>query len=117
MQLIVLVLNRSELLHKVLKALYDSGVSGATVIESRGMGRTLSDEIPIFGGLKRLLNGYGPVNETVFSVVEDEKVEEAIKAIESVVGDLHAPGTGVLFTVRVDRAIGLPRRGPELKST
>jgi hypothetical protein len=44
----------------------------------------------------------------VFSVIETkEKLDAAIAMICEKCGDLDDPGTGILFTVPVSRAIGL----------
>lgn len=107
MHVLVLVLNKKEHVKPVLKALFDCGVSGATMVQSTGMGRTLADEIPVFGGLRRALNGGAVGNSTIFSVIRDEKtLNEAVDRITAIVGDFRDPGSGILFTVPVDKAIG-----------
>lgn len=111
MHVLFLVLNKKEQVKPVLRALMNSGVSGATLMQSTGMGRTLADEIPVFGGLRQALNGDTVGNTTIFSVIEDERVlETAIRRITEIVGDLEKPGTGILFTVPVDRVIGSRRK-------
>ncbi|MGE5484196.1 MAG: P-II family nitrogen regulator [Ignavibacteriales bacterium] len=107
MELLVLVLNKKEHVRTVLKALLRLGVSGATVFPSTGMGRTLADEVPLFGGLRRALDGETVDNTTIFSVIEDESVvANVIQSMPDLVGDLRKPGTGILFTVPVTRVIG-----------
>lgn len=111
MHVLFLVLNKKEQVKPVLRALMDSGVSGATIMQSTGMGRTLAEEIPVFGGLRQALNGDTVGNSTIFSVIEDGRVlETAIERITEIVGDLEKPGTGILFTVPVDRVIGSRRK-------
>jgi len=98
--LMVLVLNKTENLDGILENLYEAGVSGATVIDSRGMGRVICDNVPLFGGLQRLFNDCRPENKTVFSVIKSEEmINEAVEAIESVIGDLEAAGQGIIFTI------------------
>jgi len=107
MHVLFLVLNKKEQVKPVLKGLLDCGVSGATILESTGMGRTLANAIPVFGGLRHALNGGTVGNSTIFSVIEDEEVlNKAIERIIEIVGDLERPGSGILFTVPVDRVIG-----------
>jgi nitrogen regulatory protein PII len=43
----------------------------------------------------------------VFSVVDDDKVDQAIALIQEVCGNLDLPGQGIVFTVPVSRVIGL----------
>ena len=59
------------------------------------------------GSLRAVLEPDREDNRTVFAVLKDEDVVKAVEAIESVVGSLNAPNTGVVFTLPVDFAKGL----------
>jgi nitrogen regulatory protein P-II 1 len=108
MKLVVFVLNREELLDEVLEAFIEAQVPGATVLDSEGMGRLLTYEVPLFAGFKEYMKGNKPYNKTIFSVVDrDEKVKKLEELIEKVCGDLSGPGTGILFTLPVEYARGL----------
>ena len=114
MHLLVVVLYHEEHLHEILERLPSVDVRGATVIESTGMGGLLSDQIPIFATLSRMLSASQgrAQNYTVFSVIEtDETLQKAIDVVRAVVADINKPGVGILFTVPVDRIEGL---APEL---
>jgi nitrogen regulatory protein P-II 1 len=98
--LLVFVLNREENLEEVLLGFVEIGISGATVLDSVGMGRILSHEIPLFAGLRSLIVGTRPSNKTIFSVIPGrEKVDLAIDMIADVCGDLREAGSGILFTL------------------
>ena len=108
MKLLVFVLNREEVLEEVLEAFVEADVPGATVLDSEGMGRLLTYEVPLFAGFRSFMKGNKPYNKTIFSVIDQpEKVEKLVKLIEQICGDLSGPGTGILFTVPVDYARGL----------
>ena len=108
MKLIVFVLNREELLDRVLEAYVEAGVSGATILDSEGMGRFLTYEVPLFADFKEFMKGNKPYNKTIFSVVEDEACIGSLHDIlDEVCGGLGSPGTGILFTLPVDFAAGL----------
>lgn len=109
MQMLVLVLNNESYLEDLLNELEKKGIKGATIIDSTGMGRVLhsNDDIPIFGGIKFLMNDKRPFNKTIFTVIKDNQVEIATKAVKDVVGDLNEPGTGILFTVPVSYCEGI----------
>ena len=110
MEMLVAVLNRQEHVKPVLRGLLDLGISGATVLRSSGMGRTLSDEVPIFG--RQMIMGQDVFNTTIFSVIEEEElVSASIDVISRIVGDLNQPGTGFLFTVPVSRLVSARSRG------
>jgi nitrogen regulatory protein PII len=108
MKLIVFVLNREELLERVLEAYVEVGITGATILDSEGMGRFLTYEVPLFADFKEFMKGNKPYNKTILSVVEDESVFERLRAIlDEVCGGLRSPGTGILFSIPVDAAAGL----------
>jgi len=114
MKLLLFVLNKEELIEKVLEKFVELGVPGATIIDTVGMGRVLSQEIPIFAGFVDLMAGARPSNKTVFTLVRDDSVQDIVKGIEEVVGDLDQPGTGIVFTVPVEDFKGIAREPLEL---
>lgn len=108
MKLLVFVLNNEELLEEVLAAYIEAGVTGATILDSEGMGRFLTFEVPLFSAFKDFMKGNKPYNKTIFSVIRNEQtIERLRKLLDTIVGDLDRPGTGILFTVPVDWAYGL----------
>ena len=111
MNLLIAVVNDPEKVDEILSGFLEPGVTGATVINTEGMGRVLSHDIPIFAGLQTLMSRSRPQNATIFSVIEDEKVEPDIALLQDVCGELSAPATGIAFTLRLDRVVGL---APEL---
>jgi nitrogen regulatory protein P-II 1 len=116
MKLLVFVLNKEEFTEEVLEMFVELGVTGATIIDTVGMGRVLSQEIPIFAGFVDLMAGARPSNKTIFTLVNDEAVEDIVKGIERIVGDLDQPGSGVVFTCPVDFVKGVakePLEAPE----
>lgn len=109
MKLLFIILNKEEFLDEVLEAFLELGLKGATIIDSVGMGRILAYEIPIFAGLRSLLPGNRPFNKTILTLVEEEKVEDVVAAVEQIVGPLEKPGTGIAFSVPVDFVKGLAK--------
>jgi nitrogen regulatory protein PII len=110
-ELLVLVIDRGDKLDSILSGFVELGVTGATVIESQGMARRLSEEsatAPVFAGLQELLASSRPQSTTVFSVIEtQEKLDAAVEMIQERCGDMTNPGTGIVFTLPVSRAVGL----------
>ena len=111
MHLLVAVINHEELVDDVLAGFIELGITGATVVESKGMGRVLSREVPIFAGLRTLAASSRPANRTIFCLADDAKIDAAIALIEEVCGNLDSPGAGIVFTLPVGRVVGLK---PEL---
>ena len=68
----------------------------------------LTYEVPLFADFKEFMKGNKPYNKTILSVVHDEGCVPRLCAIlDEVCGGLGNPGTGILFTVPVDFAVGL----------
>jgi nitrogen regulatory protein PII len=112
MQLLVAVINHAELVDDVLAGFVELGITGATVLESKGMGRVLAQEVPIFAGLRTLNTRSRTANRTIFCVADDAKVREAIRMIEETCGDMGEAGMGIVFTLPVSHVVGL---APELE--
>jgi len=112
MELLVCVINDEEKLDTIMSGFLELGVTGATLIRSEGMGRLVSQALPVMAGLQSLSSR--PSNITVFSVIKDsETVAAAVDLIEGTLGDLQRPGTGIVFTVPVNHVSGLAEQwGP-----
>ena len=107
MQLVIAVVDE-ERTEELLAGFLELGVTGATVLQSEGMGRLLANEAPIFAGLEALRRAR-PRNHTLFSVMADDKVERVMALVREVCGDLDRPTTGIVFAVPVSRVEGLSR--------
>jgi nitrogen regulatory protein PII len=112
MHLLVAVINQAEALDDVLSGFLELGITGATIINSEGMARILTHDIPLFAGIQTLISSSRAQNYTIFSVIEDdEKVDSAFAVIQDVVGNMAEPGTGIVFTIPITRVEGV---APEL---
>lgn len=109
MYALFLILNEMEKLDDILERLFALKI-GATVIDSEGMGCMLVEhnrEIPIFAGLRKLIEGGRPLNKTIVSVIRDrDKLEEARQIIDEELGKIDKPGKGFLFVVPVVECYG-----------
>jgi hypothetical protein len=111
-ELLIAAINDVDRVDEILAGFLEIGVTGATVIDSEGMGRVLSQEIPIFAGLQTLISRSRPQNQTLFSVIDDpETMENALNIIQEVCGRFDDPATGIAITIPVSRVVGL---APEL---
>jgi nitrogen regulatory protein PII len=112
-KLFIYVLNRQEKIDEILAGFIEIGMTGATIVDSVGMGRILAQEVPVFAGFQSLLSGSRPYNKTIMSVVDsDEKLADAIGLIEEICGPFNEPGSGIAFTLPLDAVYGLK---PELE--
>jgi nitrogen regulatory protein PII len=108
MILLVFICKQPDKLEEVLEGFLEVGVTGATVIDTVGMGQILSSEVPIFAGFRSLFRGASTVNKTILSVIDDpDKVREALDIIDEIFGGLDQPGSGIVFTVPIENVRGL----------
>lgn len=112
MNVLFIVLNESEYLDDILDSFIEIGVKGATIIDSQGMGSAITNSgrghDPFFGAIRSFLENSRPYNKTIFTVIEDEEVlENAIKTVKNIVGDINKPGVGLMFTVPVGNIYGM----------
>ncbi len=102
MKLVVVIINEVDLLEDLLSAFLEIGISGATIIDSTGMGRILTTQIPIFAGLRDAFSGCCPQNKTIFAIVKEEQLEDIDIVIDEVCGGFKEKGTGLYFMLPVD---------------
>lgn len=111
MNILFLILNKTEYLDEILDKFVDIGIKGATILDSQGMGSALTNggkDIPFFGGLRSLLDNARPYNKTIFTVIEDEEIlNDAVKSVQKILGDMEEPGVGVMFTLPVGKIYGM----------
>jgi len=112
MQILVLVLNKTEKLDAILTEFAHSNIHGATVLESAGMARILShkhdeDEIPFLASVRAFLNPEREKSNVVFTVINNDQENEAISAIERVLGDLSTKDNGIVFSIPINCAKGI----------
>ena len=112
MQVFVFVLNRTEHLENLLQEFTAHGLTGATVLDSKGMARILhsEEEMPLFYGLRAILEPERRSSKTIFCVMEDAQVETARKIVNQVTGGLDAPDSGIMFALPVTFAEGLVKK-------
>lgn len=103
MELVICVLNEPDYLNDVLTAFLEAGVTSSTVIESQGMGRFLSQDIPIFAGFRHLFAGSKPFNKTIFAVVDDKETTRRLTAlVQDVLADVPSTAKGIIFSLPVN---------------
>jgi len=105
--LAVLILNREELLESVLEGFVEIGITGATIVDSIGMGHILAEDVPVFAGLRFMFSGNRPYNKTILSVIRDNKRQALKKLLRKILGSLDESGNGILFFIPVCDSWGL----------
>jgi nitrogen regulatory protein P-II 1 len=106
MKLLFIVLNSTEKLEEVLEGLIEAGVTGATVVDSVGMGHIIED-VPLFAGMRNIFRAAKPRNNMIFSVVTDVQAADALQVLNKILDCAQPRGAGIAFTLPIDAAIGV----------
>ncbi len=107
-KLLVCIIEKEEKLEEVLEGLVEIGVTGASILDVRGMFEYLADEIPIFAGFRNLIEDKNPTNKMIISVIKDDQLlREAMDVIEEVYGSFSNPNTGIMFSIKIGDIRGL----------
>lgn len=110
MQLLVVILKKTEIKDKLLHNLAEAGVTGGTILDGHGMAESLvnMDDLPMFGVLRRMLKDEEKEScNIMLFVMTDEKLVVARDTIKKTVGDLNAPNTGIMFTLPITYVKGI----------
>jgi nitrogen regulatory protein P-II 1 len=105
-KLFVIILDKKQLIDELITGFLDIGVRGATIVETRGMGEIIRQDMPVFSGLASLF-GESTGSRMVMSLMPESMVENVYKLVEEVVGQLDQPNSAICFTLPVDQFRGI----------
>ncbi|ABY92613.1 MAG: hypothetical protein AB2462_04255 [Thermoanaerobacter sp.] len=111
MYLIVIILNRPELLKKLLTVMKRNGAKGATVLDSMGQGvimKSFEEDRSMIASIKKLKEEGLFVNKTILSVIEDkQKLQNIADAVEREIGSFAEDSEmGIMFSVPLNMVRG-----------
>ncbi len=102
----MLELHQEEHLENILSILVELGVSGATLLDSEGLGHFLAFEVPIFAGLRQMMGEKKTANKTILALInEDNFLAKFNKFLAEENIDFTSSGTGIMMTVPVNSAV------------
>ncbi len=87
MQMLIVNLYDEEMLYPILEIFIEEGIEGATILESAGMGRYISN-VPLFADFIGFMRQNKNQSKTILALVPEEETLEIIDRIESTTGDL-----------------------------
>ncbi len=106
-KLLVCIIEKDEKLEEILEAFIEEEITGASVLDVRGMFEYLADEIPLFAGFRSLINNPNPTNKMILSVRKnDEDLKQAMDVIEEICGAFSKPNTGIMFALDIAQIRG-----------
>lgn len=106
MYALFVVLNEIDYIEDILSGFVDNKITGATIVESQGMGSAIvnsnNESMPLFATLRMMIGDSHPYSKTMFTVLENEAmVEKAVSVVQEVLSDVKDTGIGFMFTVPV----------------
>lgn len=106
-ELMVIVLFREEYLEDVYAILMGYNVTKATILDGIGIGKAVSQGIPLFNTFRDIMQEDQPANKTILAIVDKEVTDPIIQKITELCGGFDSEESGMLFTLPIGRAEGL----------
>lgn len=103
--LLVVIASDPTAMDDLFTALLDIGITGATIVESKGMAAVLREEMPIFAGLVALLPG-ATGSRMLFSVATADQAESVAAFIEQ---EQRSESRPIAVVLPILRSVGLRR--------
>jgi len=105
MVLLVTIIKDYRKIEEILLGFVEYEVTGATVLEGRGMGQVIGD-VPIFASLRGLFPGSAEDSHLLLAIMSPEKAQKCTALVDRIAGPLDQPGTGIVFTVPISNMLG-----------
>ncbi len=112
--ILVVVLRKLDYLEQLLAAVMEAGVSGMTIINTRGIShasfkQTVS-EFSIAAVLSTLFMSEKHESKVLLCVVDsDELCQELCRRMDDAISDIDEPNTAIYFTLPVENLRGLTK--------
>lgn len=107
MKLVIIILEKIELLEDLLSAFLEIGIEDANILDSSAMGHIISEKIPIFAGLMDSFTGSSPMRKTIIFSVDESMKDRVIEVSKDVCGDIDEDSSGTLCFLPLDDIIKL----------
>jgi nitrogen regulatory protein P-II 1 len=105
MQFFICIQKNYKKLEELLLGLVEHEISGASIIEGRGMGQVLCHDLPVFAHLVDIFPQAGYDSYLLLCVVEDEQVDLCFQLVEHICQD---ETRGLCFTLPIGRMLRFP---------
>ena len=100
MKALFVILYEDEFFYDILEFFIEEGIEGATIIDSSGMGKYISN-IPLFASFIGFMNQDKNRSRTVVAMVPEDKVDSIVRGIEDITGDLDKKQGAMVFALDV----------------
>ena len=94
--------------NRSLNEFMNNDLSGATVLDSSGMGHLISNQFPMFSMFAELDDEKENNSKTILKVVRSiEERERTEELVEKIIGDFKDPDTAIMISLPVSSAKGI----------
>jgi len=100
-RLCMIILDNPDLIDELITGFLELGVRGATVVESRGMGQIVRQDMPIFAGLAGLFPE-ATGSRMILSAMPESLVSPVLQLVEEIIEEGERAGSAVCFTLPVE---------------
>lgn len=87
MKLIIIILYFEEFLHDILEYLLGKGIDGATILDSSGMGRYISN-VPLFAEFIGFMQERKDKSKTIIALIPANEEKHIVQGLEEITGDM-----------------------------
>jgi len=101
-RLLVMIASDEAAFDELVTGMLDVGLHGGTIVQSKGLGAILRQDIPIFAGLAALLPHHTG-SRMVFSLTDEKKIE----AMKRFVEEMHPERRPLAIVLPVEQSFGL----------
>lgn len=101
--LLILIARNEESFDPLATGLLDAGITGATVVDSKGLGAIIREEMPMFAGLAALLP-----RETGSRILVSVTTRDRIEAIRGFIDQMKPGERPIGAVLPVESTLGLP---------
>lgn len=100
MKLIIVILYFEELLHDILEYFLGQGIDGATILESSGMGRYISN-VPLFAEFIGFMQERKDRSRTIIAIIPADKEKHIVQGIEEITGDMDKKQGAMIISLDI----------------
>lgn len=101
LRLLIMIARSEAALDELVTGMLDVGITGATVVESKGLGAILRQDMPMFAGLAALL----PQHTGSRVVISLTNIDEIVQ-LRKYVDDMESDQQPIAITLPIDEAWG-----------
>ncbi len=94
------VLYMEEFFYDILQFFIEQGIQGATVLESSGMGRFISN-IPLFASFIGFMNEDRNSSRTIIAMIPESQIDLIVRGIDDITGGMDKREGAMVFTIDV----------------